>query len=165
VGDGIAIELDGHDLSLVRELFTEYLDATIAETGQPNPDDSPEILAGMRRDIERLPGEYVSPDGALLVAWVDDVAAGSVALARIDDARAEIRRLWVRPTFRRRGVARALTLASIEHARTLGFDHVVLDVVPTRSGAIALYRALGFTDIDPYDDYPFEMVFLGRAIR
>jgi len=41
----------------------------------------------------------------------------------------------------------------------------VLDVVPSRTGAIALYRGLGFAEIEPYDQYPFPMVFLGRKVR
>jgi ribosomal protein S18 acetylase RimI-like enzyme len=90
--------------------------------------------------------------------------AGSVGLARLDETTAEIRRLWVRPPFRRGGVARALTVECIERAAQLGYERVVLDVVPSRTGAIALYHSLGFTQIEPYDEYPFPMVFLGRDV-
>jgi ribosomal protein S18 acetylase RimI-like enzyme len=152
------------DVELARQLFTEYLDATIEETGLPNPEESPGVLEAMRRDIDDLPGPYLAPDGVLLVAWHNGVPAGSVGLARIDERTAEVRRLWVRPTARRAGVARALTVATLDHAAELGYMRVVLDVVPSRTGAIDLYRSLGFTDIEPYDEYPFPMVFLGRDL-
>jgi putative acetyltransferase len=156
--------VDCEDIPLARELLTEYLEATIEETGLPNPEESPGVLEWMRTDIDALPGPYVPPDGALLVAQVGDAAAGSVGLARLDATTTELRRLWVRPAFRRRGVARALTVASLERAASLGYERIVLDVVPSRTGAIVLYRALGFTEIAPYDEYPFPMVFLGRAV-
>ena len=156
--------VDCDDIPLAQELFTEYLRATIEETGLPNPEQSPGVLEWMRSDIEVLPGPYVAPDGALLVAHVDDAAAGSVGLARLDATTTEVRRLWVRPPFRRAGVARALTVACIERAAKLGYERIVLDVVPSRTGAIDLYRSLGFTEIEPYDEYPFPMVFLGRAL-
>ena len=152
------------DVDLARQLFTEYLDGTIEETGLPNHEESPGVLEMMRRDIDDLPGPYVAPDGVLLVAWLAGAAAGSVGLARIDERTAEIRRLWVRPAARRAGVARALTVSALEHAGDLGYQRVVLDVVPSRTGAINLYRSLGFTEIEPYDEYPFPMVFLGRDL-
>jgi len=152
------------DLALARELFTEYLEGTIAETGLPNPEQSPGVLELMRLDIARLPGPYVAPDGALVVAWIGNDAAGSVGLARVDERAVEVRRLWVRHQFRRAGVAKALMEACLERAAGLGYERIVLDVVPSRTGAIHLYRSLGFEEIEPYDDYPFPMVFLGRAL-
>ena len=153
---------DCEDVPLARQLFREYLEATIEETGLPNPRESPGVLQWMQADIDALPGPYVAPEGALLVARVRGEAAGSVGLARLDQTTAEIRRLWVRPPFRRAGVARALTIECVERAAQLGYEQVVLDVVPSRTGAIALYQSLGFTEIEPYDEYPFPMVFLGR---
>ena len=155
---------DCRDTALARQMFTEYLDGTIEETGLPNPDDSPGVLAALRQDIEQLPGPYVDPDGALLVAWLVGVLAGSVGLARLDERTVEIRRLWVRPASRRAGVARALTVACLERAAKLDYERVVLDVVPSRAGAIDLYRSLGFEEIEPYDEYPFEMLFFGRDV-
>lgn len=156
---------DCDDVALVQQLFTEYLDGTIAETGLPNPEQSPGVLEAMRLDITQLPGPYVAPDGALLVAWIGERPAGSVGLARVDEHAVEVRRLWVRHEFRRAGVARALMVACLERAAALGYVRIVLDVVPERTGAIQLYRALGFHEIGPYDEYPFPMVFLGRDLR
>jgi hypothetical protein len=61
---------DCDDIPLAQRLFTEYLEATFEETGLPNPQDSPDVLEWMQADIEALPGPYVAPDGALLVAGV-----------------------------------------------------------------------------------------------
>jgi len=155
---------DCDDIPLARVLFREYLEGTIEETGLPNPDESPAVLEWMHAEVDALPGPYVPPDGALFVARVGDGAAGSVGMARLGTDTTEVRRLWVRPAFRRAGVARALTVACIERAAALGYERIVLDVVPSRTGAIHLYRSLGFTEIAPYDAYPFPMVFLGRAV-
>ena len=76
----------------------------------------------------------------------------------------EMNRLWVRPAGRRTGVGRALAQASIDAARELGFTRILCDVAPSRTHAIAMYRALGFSDAPPAHDYPFEMVFLARDL-
>jgi len=155
---------DCSDATLAQQLFTEYLDGTIEETGLPNPEQSPGVLEAMRLDIAGLPGPYVAPDGALLVARLGELPAGSVGLARVDEHAVEVRRLWVRHDFRRAGVARALMVVCLDRATALGYASIVLDVVPERTGAIHLYRSLGFHEIEPYDEYPFPMVFLGRDL-
>ena len=159
--DGLVVA-DCDDLSVARDLFREYLYATQEETGYPRKGDG--ILEYLLGELDDLPGPYQSPGGALLLARVGDAAAGSVALARVDDTTTEMRRLWVRPQWRRSGVGRALAVASLDRARVLGYRRLVLDVVPVRMGAIALYQSLGFTEIEPYADVPFPMVFMARAV-
>jgi ribosomal protein S18 acetylase RimI-like enzyme len=159
--DGLAI-VDCDDFPLARELFREYLYATQEETGYPRPGDG--IFEYLLTELDGLPGVYQPPDGALLLARVGDASAGSVGLARVDDTSVEMKRLWVRPHWRGVGVGRALTVACIDRARSLGYRRFVLDVVPTRAGAIALYESLGFAEIEPYDEYPFPMVFMARDL-
>src|SRR5579871_56256 len=85
-------------LALVRMLFEEYWKSFGFTPCFQNFADE---LAG-------LPGAYAPPSGRLALAWADGEPAGCVALRRIDDQRAEGKRLYVRPSHRGQGLGRAL---------------------------------------------------------
>jgi ribosomal protein S18 acetylase RimI-like enzyme len=110
-------------------------------------------------DIAALPVPYVSPSGVLLVAvgsgsdgHIDDASAlgcgGLVALSTPGDA--EIKRVYVRPSARGRGIGEAITVELMRMAETLGFTRIRLDTAPELTTAIRLYERLGFTHIPPY---------------
>ena len=129
---------------MVRELFREYQAGLGVDL----------CFQGFAEELHRLPGEYAAPSGRLYVAWVDDQAAGCVGL-RVREARtAEVKRLYVRPMHRRRGLARRLVVQVIEDARSLGHERMVLDTLPTMQEAQLLYAALGFVEIEPYTANP-----------
>ncbi len=104
------------------------------------------------RELATFPGDYAPPHGALLLARIREATAGCVALRRLDPQVCEMKRLWVREEFQRRGVGRALAGAIIERATRLGYRRMRLDTLPRMAGALALYRELGFRDIPAY--YP-----------
>ncbi len=105
-------------------------------------------------ELATLPGEYASPDGHLLLAYVGDRLAGCGALRPMADAdyanACEMKRLYVRPGFRRFGLGRALAEALLDEARRAGYSHILLDTLDEMETARELYASLGFEEIPPY---------------
>ncbi len=102
------------------------------------------------QELADLPGGYAPPTGRLFLALVDGEPAGCIALCRIDMKTCEMKRLFVRPAFRGRGIGESLTRALITAAREIGYARMRLDTLPTMTSALKLYRALGFGEIAPY---------------
>ena len=107
-------------------------------------------------ELRHLEEKYGPPRGRLYLARCSGEAAGCIALRRLDDARGELKRLYVRPAFRGRGLARRLTEQIIDDARRLGYRELLLDTLPFLTGALALYRSLGFEEIPVYNDSPMQ---------
>lgn len=107
------------------------------------------------REVAELPGDYALPSGRLLLAFVDDQIAGCVALRDIRNGTCEMKRLYLRPLFRGKGRGRELAQAIIDEARLVGYQRMYLDTLPGKMDhALALYRSLGFKEINPYYDNP-----------
>jgi putative acetyltransferase len=152
------------DLPEVRRMFQEYvtwigLDLAFQEIDAE--------LAG-------LPGDYAPPRGALFVADDGNGLLGMVGLRPLEAAcpadlsaaarraemeaqsakAGEMKRLFVRPSARGRGLAKQLIAAALDEARRLGYSEIRLDTLPMMGDAQSLYVALGFRDIAPYYDTP-----------
>ncbi len=105
-------------------------------------------------ELAGLPGDYAAPQGMLLLAFVDDQLAGCGAfrpLPDVDFATAcEMKRLYVRPAFRRYGLGRQLAQALIDGAVLAGYSAMLLDTLDDMESARGLYESLGFVEVPPY---------------
>jgi len=105
-------------------------------------------------ELASLPGEYAPPAGRLLLALVEGAVAACGAfraLADVDYANAcEMKRLYVRPAFRRFGLGRSLAQALLDHAREAGYSVMLLDTLDDMEAARELYASLGFEEAPPY---------------
>jgi ribosomal protein S18 acetylase RimI-like enzyme len=128
-------------LDAIRRLLLEYWENRKLETYVFNFDQE---LAG-------LPGNYAPPDGRLFLAQWENQPAGCVALRKLEPDICEMKRLYLSPKFRGKGIGRILAEFIIQEARTMGYQKMRLDTIQSNmQEAIALYRQLGFKEIAPY---------------
>lgn len=140
----VAIFDGSGQLETVRALFLEYA----ASLGFSL------CFQGFDDELATLPGRYAPPGGCLLLLSVGGQDAGCVALRELEPGIGEIKRLYVRPTFRAAGHGRRLMDAVIRHARGCGFRKVVLDTVASMTPARALYASMGFREVPHYHPDP-----------
>ena len=121
---------------------------------------------GFSQELDSLPGVYAPPAGELLLAKRGDHVLGCIALKPLEPpAIAEIKRLFVRPQARGKGVAKALVTAILKTAVARGYQEVKLDTLPAMEGAIALYTAMGFVPILPYGSHPYPgLICFGKVL-
>lgn len=119
--DLITVSAAGTDVDTVRDLFLEYGETLGFNT----------CFAGLDQELVTLPGHYGPPRGCLLLAKEGRDAAGCVGVRPLDESRCEMKRLFVRPRYRRTGLGRRLAETAI---------------------ARALYLSIGFTACAPYYD-------------
>lgn len=144
------------DVETVRVLFLEY--AASLEISL--------CFQGFDKELAGLPGAYSPPQGRLLLAEEEEGVAGCAGLRPLDAGVCEMKRLFVRPEFRGRGIARGLVAAVLAGAREEGYSIVRLDTLPQMKEARALYGTLGFRPIEPYYENPHEgVLFLERDLR
>ena len=105
-------------------------------------------------ELAALPGEYAEPGGHLLLAYVGGELAGCGAMRQLPDCdyanACEMKRLYVRPDFRRYGLGRLLAQALLDEGRRAGYSAMLLDTLDDMEAARELYASLGFVEIPPY---------------
>ena len=109
-------------------------------------------------ELTGLPGNYAPPAGALLLAMDGPRPAGCAALRKFGDGIGEMKRLFVRPEYRGRGLGRALAMRVLDEATAAGYAGIRLDTLARLKEAGRLYQSLGFKQIKPYYPNPLEDV-------
>lgn len=128
----------------VRRLFREYerfLDVDLC-------------FQSFEEELAGLPGKYGRPDGVLLMAMDGRQAAGCVALRKIEDGICEMKRLYLRPQYRGRGLGRLLAERIVSEAAALGYGIMRLDTLDKLKEGMGLYGAMGFRRREPYYGNP-----------
>jgi ribosomal protein S18 acetylase RimI-like enzyme len=132
-------------IAKARELFLEYANSLGFSL----------CFQSFDQELAALPGDYAPPNGRLLLATSNGDPAGCVALHNLESDICEMKRLYVRPQYRGKGLGRELAEKIIAEARQLGYKKLRLDTVePIMKTAVAMYRHLGFREISPYRDNP-----------
>jgi ribosomal protein S18 acetylase RimI-like enzyme len=124
-----------------RELFLEYAQSLGFSLCFQNFD----------KELAGLPGDYAPPEGRLLLGHYDGQLAACVALHKLEPDICEMKRLYLRPQFRGKGLGRELAEHIIAEARHIGYERIRLDTVePVMKDAVEMYRRLGFKEIAAY---------------
>jgi GNAT superfamily N-acetyltransferase len=143
------------EMPAVRALFLEYAEAIGIDL----------CFQGFEEELATLPGLYAAPAGRLLVACEAEGLAGTVALRPLGDGLCEMKRLYIRPAYRGRGLGKRLVERVLDEAAGAGYSRMVLDTLPSLRDAIGLYRSLGFVDTERYyDGSPACALFLSREL-
>jgi putative acetyltransferase len=137
--------LDPRDIEAIRALFLEYQALLGIDLSFQHFED----------ELRALPGDYTSPGGLLFIAESGGETAGCVALRQLQESiSCEMKRLYVRPQYRSIGLGGRLADRVITAARSMGYQFIYLDTLPTMVGAQRLYESLGFEDVAPYRTNP-----------
>lgn len=139
---------DAHKHTL-REIWWEYLQWANREF-QTHFDITFDIETILRNDMLTL-GKFMPPQGRLLLTEVDGEVLGCACLKHLSGSIGEIKRMYVRPVARGKGVGRALLDALIKEASTSGYELLRLDSAKFMTEAHYLYRTQGFALIEPYE--------------
>lgn len=132
------------DLPVVRALLVEYIEGLGLDLAHQD----------VEGELAALPGKYVPPRGAFLLAEIDGHPVGIGALRPLPDGSAELKRMYLRPEARGTGLGRRMAQTLIDAARAAGCKVVRLDSQRDFTAALALYRVLGFVETERYNDNP-----------
>ena len=122
------------DIPAVRAVFREYIGSVSVNLE----------FQDYETELAGLPGNYLPPDGRLMLAWNGGKVVGCVALRRIDEITCEMKRVYVTPQARGEKLGRRLVEIILDEARAAGYARICLDVLPEFTAAKWLYRSLGF---------------------
>jgi len=129
-----------------RKLFIEYANYLAIDLDFQN----------FKKELNSLPGNYAPPEGCILLAYYKGKITGCVGVRKFQDDICEMKRLYVRPKFRRQDIGKSLSHSIINKAKEIGYKYMRLDTLPFMKEAIKLYSNLGFREIAPYRYNPFE---------
>lgn len=138
--DGVELRVEPYDGPVAQELIAAVQQEYVARYG--GPDDSP---------VD--PGEFAPPAGCFVVAYAGVEAVASGGLRPAGSGTMEIKRMYVRPSWRGRGLARVVLADLEQRAREFGATRIVLETGQRQPEAIRLYESSGYARIDGFGHY------------
>lgn len=138
----------GEEMESVKDLFRKY-SAGLNENL---------CFQSFDNELENPLKKYGEPKGCLLLAYWNNEAAGCIALQPLQEGVCEMKRLYVRPEFRGKGIAEELVKVLLQEAKEKGYNKMVLDTLERLQPAIRLYRKYGFADTSAYYENPLKNV-------
>ena len=128
------------ELDQVRKIFIEYAEFLGVDL----------CFQDFEDELQTLHKVYSSPRGCIILAKLNGEVLGCIALKPIGDNICEMKRLYVRPSARGKGLGKQLVEELIYFARNAGYKAMKLDTIASLKEAIKLYRSKGFVKTDPY---------------
>ena len=139
------IASESTELDIIRELFRDYekeLDENIC-------------FQSFEEELINPLKKYGPPDGDLILAYLNKEVAGCIALTRMkEEGTCEMKRLYVKPEFRKSKIGRKLAELLIQSAKEKEYERMRLDTLTKLNPAIRLYQSMGFQHISPYYHNP-----------
>ena len=147
---------EGHELDAIRELFREYeteLDEDIC-------------FQSFDEELKDPLKKYGPPSGDLMLAYWEDEVAGCIALTKMkDEGACEMKRLYVRPHFRKNKIGRILVEDLLTSAKERNYRIMRLDTFEKLQSAVHLYKHFGFKNISAYYNNPLPgVVYMEREL-
>lgn len=140
---------EGDKLDIIRNLFREYekeLDENIC-------------FQSFETELNDPLKKYGPPSGDLVLAYWNNEPAGCVALTRMkEDGACEMKRLYVKPSFRKNKIGVMLVEKLLISAKEKGYTTMRLDTLQKLESAIRLYKNFGFKNISAYYNNPLSGV-------
>lgn len=132
-------------------LFSEYTNMLIA--GDPSFQKYLDIQH-YDEELKNLNVKYGTPYGRLYLAYYNNELSGCIGLKKMDKQHCEMKRLFVRPSFRGKQIGNQLIQQIINDAKEIGYSYMLLDTLPFLKSAIHMYKKFGFYEIESYNDSP-----------
>ena len=150
---------EGKELNQIRELFREYQQALGEDL----------CFQSFETELENPLKKYDPNKGAIILAYHENEVCGCVALHSLDDKEeyaCEMKRLYVRPGFRKLGIGRLLVDKILEVAKEKGYKKMKLDTLKKLEAAIDLYKTYGFTTTQAYYTNPLgDVVYMEKDLN
>lgn len=150
------ITKEGGELDIIRDLFREY-EKELAEDI---------CFQSFDAELKDPLKKYGLPDGDLMLAYWNDEVAGCIALTKMKDADAcEMKRLYVKPEFRKNKIGRLLIEALLNSAKEKNYKRMRLDTFLKLQSAVYLYKQYGFENISAYYNNPLPgVVYMEKVL-
>ena len=129
-----------------KKLFQEYADSLGFDLS----------FQGFATELVTLDKQYNTPEGALLIAYIDQIPAGCIGVRKSTPGIAELKRMYVSPRYRGLQIGKSLLEQALHIAKELGYEKIRLDTIPSMAKALELYQKFGFYPIPPYRMNPSE---------